>query len=140
MDGPVGRGSDSPHLHIVVLFLLQLYKTERHFFYLLYINKLQIFKNRGIQPSLLFFTILKSLFLQLQALQETILPRSVSVYREMFQGTEKNFIVPNGVSEYRLSSGIFIQRASCHFLLRSVGAPWEVITFLLFFEVKSYKS
>ena len=31
---------DSPHLQIVVLFLLQFYKTGRHFFYSLYINEL----------------------------------------------------------------------------------------------------
>ena len=33
MDGLLGQEFDSPHLHIVVLFLLQLHITGRHFFY-----------------------------------------------------------------------------------------------------------
>ena len=84
--------------HIVVLFLLQLYKTERHFFYSLYINKLHKFKICEISPLLYFFTILKSLFWQLHALKGTILPRNVSIFREMFKGTERYFNVPSGVS------------------------------------------
>ena len=100
MDGPVGRGFDSPHLHIVVLFLLQLYKTGRHFFYLLYINKLHKLNNFEIQSLLLFFTILRSYFQQLQTLKEATLPRSISIYRETFKGTEKNFIVPSSVLDF----------------------------------------
>ena len=112
MDGPVGRGFDSPHLHIVVLFLLQLYKTGRHFFYSLYINKLHKLKICEILSLPLLFTILKTFFIQLQTMQGTILPRSVSIFREMIKGTEKNFIVPTSISEYMPLSGIFIQRAS----------------------------
>ena len=97
---PVAK-SDSPHLHIVVLFLLQLHITGRHFFYSLYINKLHNTQNlRNLILALILHDSQSPFPTSPDAARNYPSGRNVSIFREMFKGTERYFNVPSGVSEY----------------------------------------